>query len=68
MGRVIRTDSDSEGQRSIVITLEANKELVQEQLTVLDSMLTQARVLNTYKAHENDFIVDERIFNENNSD
>ena len=68
MGRVIRTDSDAEGQRSIVITLEANKELVQEQLNVLDAMLTQARVLNTYKAHENDFIVDGRIFSENNSD
>lgn len=68
MGQVIRTDSDAAGQRAITITLEANKELIQEQLTVLDSMLTQARILNVYKAHENDFVADERIFNDSNSD
>lgn len=68
MGQVIRTDSDAAGQRAITVTLEANKELIEEQLNVLESMLTQTRIYNIYKAHENDFVIDERIFNESNSE
>jgi hypothetical protein len=68
MGQVIRTDSDAAGQKAITITLNENKELIDEQLTVMQGLLTQARVLNIYKAHENDFIVDDRMFSENDSE
>lgn len=59
---IITLDSNIPDLSHIEQTLDAQNTKLEEQLLSSQKVLQQAKILNVYKAHENDFTVDETIF------
>jgi hypothetical protein len=62
MGRVITLDADENDIQSLTAKLEETRILLEDQLLVTKKVLHQNRIHNMYKAHENDFNIDDNIF------
>lgn len=62
MGRVITLDTDENDIQSLTAKLEQTRILLEDQLAVTKKVLYQNRIHNMYKAHENEFSIDDNIF------
>lgn len=62
MGQVITLDADENDIQSLTAKLEETRILLEDQLLVTKKVLYQNRIHNMYKAHENDFNIDDNIF------
>jgi hypothetical protein len=55
--------SSTEGELTVIVKNLSNQEaLIREQITQNQKILHQLRISNMYNASENDFIIDENIF------
>lgn len=68
MGQVIRTDSGEFETTQVVLQLQENNAKIEETQVLMQQQLTQLRILNIYKSNENDFVIDDSIFNTNETD
>lgn len=62
MGQVITLDGNQDDVQSLTAKLEETRILLEDQLIVTKKVLYQNRIHNMYKAHENDFSIDDNIF------
>lgn len=62
MGQVITLDGNQDDIQSLTAKLEETRILLEDQLAVTKKVLHQNRIHNMYKAHENDFSIDDNIF------
>lgn len=62
MGRVITLDKDEDDIQTLTVKLEETRLLLNDLLDVNKKVLHQNRIHNMYKAHENDLIIDNNIF------
>ena len=62
MGQVITMDGNQDDIISLTAKLEETRILLEDQLLVTKKVLHQNRIHNMYKAHENDFSIDDNIF------
>lgn len=62
MGQVITLDGNQNDIQSLTAKLEETRILLEDQLLVTKKVLHQNRILNMYKAHENDLTIDDNIF------
>lgn len=62
MGQVITLDGNQDDIQSLTVKLEETRVLLQDQLLITKKVLHQNRILNMYKAHENEFEIDDNIF------
>ena len=59
---IITLDSNIPDLSHIEDSLNTQAIKLEDQLLTAQKVLQQAKILNIYKAHENDFIADETIF------
>ena len=62
MGRVITLDGNQDDIQALTAKLEETRVLLDDTLLVNKQVLHQNRIHNMYKAHENDFTIDDNIF------
>lgn len=62
MGQVITLDADQDDIQVLTEKLEETRVLLNDTLLVTKKVLHQNRIHNMYKAHENDFTIDDNIF------
>ena len=62
MGRVITLDANQSDIEALTAKLEETRILLDDTLLVNKKVLHQNRIHNMYKAHENDFTIDDNIF------
>ena len=62
MGQVITLDGNQDDVQTLTAKLEQTRILLEDQLLVTKKVLHQNRIHNMYKAHENDFSIDDNIF------
>lgn len=62
MGRVITLDGNQDDIQALTAKLEETRVLLDDTLLVNKKVLHQNRIHNMYKAHENDFTIDDNIF------
>ena len=62
MGQVITLDGNQDDIQVLTAKLEETRVLLDDTLLVTKKVLHQNRIHNMYKAHENDFTIDENIF------
>lgn len=62
MGQVITLDGNQDDIHALTAKLEETRILLEDQLLVTKKVLHQNRIHNMYKAHENDFNIDDNIF------
>jgi hypothetical protein len=62
MGQVITLDADQDDIQVLTEKLEETRVLLNDTLLVTKKVLHQNRIHNMYKAHENDFTIDNNIF------
>lgn len=62
MGRVITLDSNEDDIQALTAKLEETRILMDDILLVNKKVLHQNRIHNMYKAHENDMVIDDNIF------
>jgi hypothetical protein len=60
--KIITLDSNLPDLSDIEAKLEEQNTRLQDQLISTQKILQQSKIHNLYKAHENDFTVDETIF------
>lgn len=62
MGRVITLDGNQDNIQALTAKLEETRILLDDSINVNKKILHQSRIHNMYKAHENDFSIDDNIF------
>jgi hypothetical protein len=62
MGRVITLDGNQDDIQALTAKLEETRILLDDSINVNKKILHQSRIHNMYKAHENDFSIDDNIF------
>lgn len=62
MGQVITIDGNQDDIQALTAKLEQARILMNDILLVNKKVLHQNRIQNMYKAHENDMIIDNNIF------
>ena len=62
MGQVITLDGNQDDIQALTEKLEQTRILMNDILLVNKKVLHQNRIQNMYKAHENDIIMDDNIF------
>ena len=62
MGQVTTLDADQDDIQVLTEKLEETRVLLNDTLLVTKKVLHQNRIHNMYKAHENDFTIDDNIF------
>lgn len=62
MGQVITIDGNQDDIQALTAKLEQARILMNDILIVNKKVLHQNRIQNMYKAHENDMIIDNNIF------
>ena len=62
MGKVITLDGNQDDIQALTAKLEETRILLDDSINVNKKILHQSRIHNMYKAHENDFSIDDNIF------